>query len=141
MPKVVTVYVPTQGLVPDEGEPPEGPLGIWGGAPIPVPTPPIYIPVEPPHAENPIYIPVFPAHPIELPPGEGLPPENSDAHPEHPIYVPVEPPSGGEAPANPIYIPVYPAHPIVLPDPDAIKEALKGFLFGNLPADPPSVHG
>jgi hypothetical protein len=36
---------------------------------MPVPTPPIYIPVEPPPGsglkpEHPIYIPVYPAHPI-----------------------------------------------------------------------------
>jgi hypothetical protein len=56
--------VPTHPIAPG-GPPP----GIWGGAPIPVPTPPIYIPITPPpdsglHPEHPIYVPVYPTHPI-----------------------------------------------------------------------------
>jgi hypothetical protein len=37
------------------------------------------------------------------------------------------------APTHPIYVPVYPAHPIYPTDIEAIKEAVKDFLFGNLP--------
>ncbi len=105
---------------------------------------PIYIPVEPPpdsglSPEHPIYFPVTPAHPIVLPPEGGTEPP-SDVHPEHPIYLPVDPPADSPHPEHPIYFPVYPAHPIELPDVPPISElppdkleALKAFLFGNLP--------
>lgn len=94
---------------------------------------PIYIPIVPPtdtglHPEQPIYFPVgiwggseepFPTPPIFVP---GPP---SDAHPEHPIYYPIV-----------IEDPI-PTHPIVIPPelelPEAAKEKLKAFLFGNLP--------
>jgi hypothetical protein len=64
-----------------DGEHPEHPIvivppGIWGGAPIPVPTPPIHYP--PPGEEKPPGIwpsPGHPAHPIVIPPPEsGTPP-------------------------------------------------------------------
>jgi hypothetical protein len=76
------------------------PLGIWGGAPLPVPTPPIYYP------------PVFPAHPIAGPPEWGH-------QPAHPIVLPPLPPSVPGVPTHPIVIPPpgYPAHPIALPPP------------------------
>lgn len=69
---------PSHGL-PGQGQPGGGvpshpiagtPPGFWGGSPIPTPTPPIYIPVEPPAGTpgltpgHPIYIPVYPSHPI-----------------------------------------------------------------------------
>jgi hypothetical protein len=53
-----------------------------------------------------------------------------------PIYIPIDPPEGIEAPvspSHPIYIPIYPAHPIAPGDPEAIKQAIKEFLTGNLP--------
>ena len=93
--------------------PPGSPPGIWGGAPIPWPTPPIYYP---------------PSAPVD--PGYGIPGPPYPPHPAHPI-VPGSPPGiwGGPIkpgdpswegqpgqPAHPIVIPpVYPAHPIVIP--------------------------
>jgi hypothetical protein len=106
---------------------------------------PIYIPVEPPpesglSPEHPIYFPVYPAHPIELPPEGGTQPPGiwpAPGVPAHPIYVPVPPPTGDVRPEHPIYWPVYPEHPIVLPPEGGLseeqKEALRAFLFGNLP--------
>jgi hypothetical protein len=72
-----------------------------------------------------------------------------------PIYIPIKPPENipGLSPEHPIYIPVYPSqgpgfptHPIapggppvgIWPDIDAIKEAIKSFLTGNLPPQPPT---
>jgi hypothetical protein len=73
---------------------------------MPVPTPPIYIPVEPP--------------------------ENIDGvAPGHPIYIPVYPSQGPGFPSNPI-APGGPP-PSIWPNPEAIKEAIKSFLHGNLP--------
>jgi hypothetical protein len=94
--------------------PPTQPPGIWGGAPLPWPTPPIYYP--PGYPAHPIYTPPgYPAHPIAGPPG---------GSPEHP-WVPPQPPLGiwGGAPlpmpTPPIYYPTpppgYPAHPIQPP--------------------------
>jgi hypothetical protein len=127
----------------EDGEPP---LGIWGGAPLPVPTPPIYYP-EPPLGIWPS--PGHPAHPIVLPPDNPGEPPNviwpSPGHPAHPI-APGEPPLGiwGGAPlpvpTPPIYWPPiiwpqppeggppiaidpgHPEHPIVLPPIDAKPE-------------------
>jgi hypothetical protein len=135
---------------------------VWvPGDPDAHPEHPIYIPVEPPpdsglSPEHPIYIPVYPAHPI-APGGEhpehpiapgGERPEHPIApgggQPEHPIYIPVDPPGGGH-PEHPIYVPVFPEHPIELPPPvdpglsDEQKEALRGFLLGNLPPAPGHV--
>jgi hypothetical protein len=90
--------------------PPAQPPGIWGGAPLPVPTPPIYYPpvfpahpIAPPGSGNvpmpPIYYPpVFPAHPI-APPGPPLGiwgPPTIGHHPAHPIA----PGGPGEPPAS-----------------------------------------
>jgi hypothetical protein len=80
--------------------PPAQPPGIWGGAPLPVPTPPIYYP------------PVFPAHPIAPggpPPGIWGPPTIGH-HPAHPIAPGGLPPGiwgGGNVPmpTPPIYFP------------------------------------
>ena len=108
--------------------PQQPPLGIWGGANEPFPTPPIVLPkppsgdhvelpiyyppvIWPPdaHPEHPIVIPptqpVYPAHPIVLPPSAG-------GRPEHPIVIP---PGQPVYPSHPIYIPAFPSHPIVLP--------------------------
>ena len=107
------IYYPPPGspahpIVPPGGypeQPPSGgqPPGIWGGAPVPTPTPPIYIPITPP-------------------PDSGL-------SPEHPIYIPVQPPPGIWGGGN---MPIV-GHPIRLPLTDEQKEKLKQFLTGNLP--------
>lgn len=120
---------------------------------------PIYIPVDPPpdsglSPEHPIYLPVYPdiglpgdqPHPDHGLPGDqphpdhGLP--GDQPHPEHPIYLPVDPPpDSGLSPEHPIYIPVYPDQglpevPPVSTLPPEKLEALKAFLFGNLPPSP-----
>jgi hypothetical protein len=89
---------PTHPIAP--GGPP---LGIWGGAPLPTPTPPIYYPPG-------VNVPVFPTHPIAPggPPlgiwgGAPLP------VPTPPIYYP---PSGGGQPPYPSTGPGFPTHPI-----------------------------
>jgi hypothetical protein len=97
------VYPPIGGGAPGYPAHPivQPPLGIWGGAPLPWPTPPIYYPPggggQPGYPAHPIA--PTPGHPIVLPPGTipGL-------KPEHPIYIP--PPTPG-----------VPTHPIVLPPP------------------------
>jgi hypothetical protein len=77
---------PPPGIWPSPGYPahpiaPGGPpLGIWGGAPVPVPRPPIYLPpgsIPGLKPEHPIYIPPsiwpspgVPTHPIVLPPDQ-----------------------------------------------------------------------
>src|SRR5215831_8973228 len=69
------IYLPGQPAHPIV----EPPLGIWGGAPIPVPTPPIYYPPQ-------------------------QPPTGGGGRPEHPIYQPPVisgPP--GPWPTPPIY--------------------------------------
>jgi hypothetical protein len=126
--KLILPEVSTGPVPPGPGTP-SVPPGYWGGGNVPMPTPPIYIPIEPPATDgaptHPIYIPVWPTHPIELPPQEpggppvlwppviwggpgGLPPMIGGG--------PIMPPSGPPAtPTHPIYIPVYPAHPIELP--------------------------
>ena len=74
---------------------PEQPPGIWGGAPVPVPTPPIYYPPG-------VNVPVFPTHPIA--PG-GSPPGiwgGSPAYPAHPIAPGGGPSQGPGFPTNPI---------------------------------------
>jgi len=69
--------------------PAKPPLGIWGGAPLPVPTPPIYIPL-PPDSD------LKPEHPIVLPPG------TIPGFPAHPIViVPPPPADGGVKPPPP----------------------------------------
>lgn len=65
------------------------PLGIWGGAPIPWPTPPIY-----------------------YPPGIWGP---NDPRPSHPIVIIPPGAIGPGVPTHPIVLPIYPEHPIVLP--------------------------
>jgi hypothetical protein len=128
---------------------------VWvPGDPDAHPEHPIYLPVDPPgdsglRPEHPIYIPVYPAHPIA--PGGGgehpahpIAPGGSGEHPEHPIYIPVDPPGdSGLRPEHPIYVPVFPEHPIVLPPDSGLsdeqKEALRGFLLGNLPPAPGHV--
>lgn len=87
---------------PIGGGAPVPPLGIWGGANEPFPTPPIYIEIPPgsvdgEHPEHPIFLPVYPAHPIVIPPGAVDP--GPPLKPAHPIVLP----------------PYYPAHPIVIP--------------------------
>jgi len=148
------VYDPTVGV--GGGPILGGGEGIWGPT-DPRPTPPIYIPVDPPpesglKPEHPIYIPIYPAHPIVIPiPPEGGEPKPpyiwppviwggpvepplgiwgpTDPRPTPPIYIPIVPPaeSGGEHPEHPIYLPVSPTHPIVLP-PD-----------GETPKPPPGM--
>ena len=129
---------------------------------------PIYIPVEPPpesglSPEHPIYLPVYPD--IGLPgdqPGIDNTLPGQGGRPTHPIYLPVAPdnslpgdqpgidntlPGAQPRPEHPIYYPVEPTHPIELPPEvgdgltDEQKEALVQFLTGNLPEDPPHIHG
>jgi hypothetical protein len=68
--------VPEHPIVipPEQPEPPQPPLGIWGPT-DPRPTNPIYLPIggtpdTPNVPTHPIYIPVYPSHPIVLPPEE-----------------------------------------------------------------------
>jgi hypothetical protein len=84
--------------------PPAQPPGIWGGAPLPVPTPPIYYPpVQPPGIWGGGNVPM-PTPPIYLPPVlPGGPPVviwPSPGHPAHPIVLPPppDPPEGGKPP-------------------------------------------
>jgi hypothetical protein len=59
--------------------------------------------------------------------------------PTHPIYLPITPPpDSGLSPEHPIYIPVYPSHPIYPGTgmEEAVKQAIKEFLTGNLPPFP-----
>jgi len=112
------------GLSVGGGPMPGGPpLGIWGGAPVPVPTPPIHLgpggePLPPQIGGGPIY-PGSPAHPIVLPP----PPNGGPGVPAHPIVIP---------PGDP----AYPAHPIVLPPPPAPGVPAHPIV---LPPEPPDV--
>jgi hypothetical protein len=69
--------VPTHPIAPG-GPPP----GYWGGAPLPVPTPPIYYPTPPLY---PSQGPGFPTHPIVIPPEQPKPPEGSGGVPVTPI--------------------------------------------------------
>jgi hypothetical protein len=101
------------GPVVGGGTPPSPPLGIWGGAPIPVPTPPIfYPPTPPPGIWGGAPIPV-PTPPIYYPPVGG-------GEPSHPIVIPLPPDTPG-APTHPIVIPPspggIPSHPIVIVPP------------------------
>jgi hypothetical protein len=143
------VFVPPDpgDHIPDMGAHPEHPIyypvpippdvvppGIWGGANEPFPTPPIYIPVQPPgHIWG----------------------GANEPFPTPPIYIPVpRPPDGGPGddlgiwgganepfPTPPIYLPIRPGDgPPELPDlppwnglTDEQKEALRSFLEGNLP--------
>ena len=110
---------------PSPGQPPDV---IWGGGNVPMPTPPIYLPVVPPHAEHPIYIPVFPEHPIYIPPPvEGQPPT-----PSHPIVLPPV-----------IWPPQHPAHPIAPGGPPPIASQGPGFVTPPIyiPVVPPPVEG
>jgi len=84
-----------QGVITWSGEeapPVQPPLGIWGGAPLPVPTPPIHYPPQPP---------------LGIWGGGNVP------YPTPPIYYPPSPPlriwGGGNVP--------YPTPPIHLPGP------------------------
>jgi hypothetical protein len=97
IPVTITGVMVYSGLEVGGGPMPGGPpLSIWGGAPLPVPTPPIY-----------------------YPPPVGIWP--SPGHPAHPIAPGGPPPGiwgGGNVPmpTPPIYYPpVFPAHPIVPP--------------------------
>jgi hypothetical protein len=128
--------IPTHPIAP--GGPP---LGIWGGAPLPTPTPPIYYPPYPSTG------PGFPTHPIApggpplgiwggppLYPDQGLP--GWQPRPSHPIAPGGRPPGiwGGPPlypdqglpgpqpiPTPPIYLPpgtipgAKPEHPIYIP--------------------------
>jgi hypothetical protein len=89
-------------IMPPSGQPP----GIWGGAPIPVPTPPIYYPPVYPVQPLPPQ-PGFPAHPI-VPPG-GYPPEGGQP-PGVPTF-PIWGPPGVELPPGSGYPPVA-GHPL-----------------------------
>lgn len=77
------------------------PPGIWGGAPVPVPTPPIHIPppVDPPNVADggrwvwhPVYgwvwYPVGGGGKPHPPQGPGELPPDQEPHPEHPIELP-----------------------------------------------------
>src|SRR5215831_11142118 len=100
MPSVPVTIVGVLTYSGDADRPPGSPpLGIWGGAPLPVPTPPIYYPGGPP----PLGIwgggnVPYPTPPIYYPPlgtwGGGNVP-----YPTPPIYFP--PPSPPEKPPEP----------------------------------------
>ena len=68
---------------PGGGGEPQPPLVIWGPD-DPRPTPPIYIPIQPPGGVPPAYIPVYPWHPIS--PGYGF--GDIGAFPGDPGYAP-----------------------------------------------------
>ena len=100
---------------PTGGGEPQPPLVIWGPN-DPRPTPPIYIPIEPPPAveggppvpTHPIYIPVYPDNSLpEVPgpvdPGYGIP-EEGRPHPDHTLPGDL-PPGSGLTPENPIVLP------------------------------------
>jgi hypothetical protein len=124
----------------------EPPLSIWGPN-DPRPSPPIYIPVPPPGSPPGFWGGVPPEWIDNTLPGDqpgidntlpGAQPGVDNELPPWvmpPIYVPVPPPDNDAHPEHPIYWPVYPEHPIVLPPglSDEQKEALKAFVFGNLP--------
>jgi hypothetical protein len=164
---VVEGYLPDDVTEPGEPVAPAHPIYIPVEPPPETglsPEHPIYIPVEPPpevsHPIAPGGTPGTPTHPIAPggpPPTAGHLPAPT---PGHPIYVPVPPPpDSGLSPEHPIYLPVpppevsepgQPAHPIVLPpyvdnalpgeaQREEAKEALRAFLFGNLPPSPGHV--
>jgi hypothetical protein len=125
------------------------PLGTWGGAGQPFPTPPIVVPpggAYPP-GFPPGYQPPRPTNPIHLGPGGeiGGPPGywggGNVPYPTPPIYIPIVPGGGdgGEEPTPPIYIPV-PIPPGLPPAEVAkiIKQAVD-FWTGNLPENPGEV--
>jgi len=96
------------GPLPGGGGAPQPPLGIWGGAPLPVPTPPIYYPpAQPPLGTWGGGNVPYPTPPIYLPPAGGAQPPlgiwggGNVPYPTPPIYFPppeepTAPPSGGE---------------------------------------------
>lgn len=114
------------------------------------PTPPIYLPVDPPDPPLTIWGDILvPEHPIYIPvPPPGIWGGGNEPFPTPPIFLPVPPPpDSGLRPEHPIYWPVHiwgptdprPTPPIVLPpwagggvDDDA-KQKLIDFLFGHLP--------
>lgn len=140
--KLILPEVSTGPVPPGQGGG-RPPLGFWGGAGEPFPTPPIVIPI-PPDAiapgvpTHPIYLPVFPAHPIVIPPGSlapGVPTHPiyyppviwgpNDPRPTPPMVIPPDAISPG-VPSHPIYLPPtiwppgsntvpHPSHPIALP--------------------------
>jgi hypothetical protein len=99
---------------------PEQPPGIWGGGNVPMPTPPIYFPPSGGGGQ-----PGVPTHPIYNPPGIWGP---NDPRPSQPIYFPDRPGSGGGQPGVPTH-PIYnppgiwgptdprPSQPIYFPEP------------------------
>lgn len=123
----LAMIIPVSG----DSQPPQPPLGIWGGANQPFPTPPIanapgipgYQPPRPPGVPtHPIYYPPgiwgganqpFPTPPIYLPPTGGPPPLG--------IWGPTDPRPGYGLPGPQ----PHPEHPIVLP-PDLPPETPEG---------------
>jgi hypothetical protein len=110
----------------------EPPLGIWGGAPLPVPTPPIYYPPSgggaPGVPTHPIYNPGVPTHPIVTPP-PGFP-SHPIAEPPlgiwggAPLPVPTPPIAMPQPPVDPGYSPPWatPSPPLPVIDPDDIPD-------------------
>jgi hypothetical protein len=116
------LYLPEVGggpIYPPGVDQPKPPLGIWGGAPIPWPTPPIYYPPPPlgiwggapiPWPTPPIYYPpaapgapTFPiwGPPGFNPPGAGYPPGIWAGPIVIPTPPPTEPPAEGAKPPPP----------------------------------------
>jgi len=129
MPSVPVTIVGVLTYSGDADRPPGSPpLGIWGGAPLPVPTPPIYYPP----AQPPLGIwgggnVPYPTPPIYLPPAGGGPPPlgiwggGNVPYPTPPIYYPPLGTWGGgnvPYPTPPIYFPP-PSPPEKPPEPPA----------------------
>ena len=122
--------------------------GIWGGAPIPSPTPPIFYPPSisggpgslPPSVMPPIYYPPqiwpnppgqgggggIPTHPIHYPPVISGGPGSLPPYPMPPIALPP-----GGSPTQPIFLPGEPTHPIVLPPDPELGPGDKFIVYYN----------
>jgi hypothetical protein len=129
---VVLIPLADTPIPPYPGSPP--PLGIWGGANEPWPTPPIHlpgVPGRPPGIWGGANEP-WPTPPIHLPPTGGVP--GQPPRPTHPIFYP-------PSPSHPIFYPpgTGPGQPPVTPPGGSTPPP--GGSVGQLPAQDPTAGG